>query len=107
MWDPPRGSEGPNAHPIAVPLQRTLARNFLRLFIRQSLQDVGRINPSGLSGPGSVWWVAMTHGSFLSVAATLTILAAVVVLAGLSLLVLGMDGIPERRAVALFWGALR
>jgi hypothetical protein len=49
----------------------------------------------------------MTHGSFLSVAATLTILAAVVVLAGLSSLVLGMDGIPERRAVALFWGALR
>jgi hypothetical protein len=48
----------------------------------------------------------MTHGSFLSVAATLTILAAVVVLAGLSSLVLGMDGIPERRAVALFWGCL-
>jgi hypothetical protein len=48
----------------------------------------------------------MIHGSFLSVAATLTILAAVVVLAGLSSLVLGMDGIPERRAVALFWGCL-
>ena len=48
----------------------------------------------------------MTHGSFLSVAATLTILAAVVVLAGLSSLVLGMDGLPERRAVALFWGCL-
>jgi hypothetical protein len=48
----------------------------------------------------------MTHGSFLSVAATLTILAAVVVLAGLSSLVLGMDGLPERRSVALFWGCL-
>jgi hypothetical protein len=48
----------------------------------------------------------MIHGSFLSVAATLTILAAVVVLAGLSALVLLKEGLPERRAVALFWGCL-
>ncbi len=50
--------------------------------------------------------MAMTHGSFLSVAATLTILAAVVVLAGLSALVLLKERLPERRAVALFWGCL-
>ncbi len=48
----------------------------------------------------------MTHGSFLSVAATLTIMAAVVVLAGLSSLVLLKEGISERQAVALFWGCL-
>jgi hypothetical protein len=48
----------------------------------------------------------MTHGSFLSVAVTLTILAAVVVLAGLSSLVLLKEGLPERQAVALFWGCL-
>ncbi len=38
--------------------------------------------------------VAMTHGSFLSVAATLTIMAAVVVLAGLSSLALLKEGNP-------------
>ena len=44
----------------------------------------------------------MTHGIFLSVAATFAVLAAVAVLAVLSSLVLRMDGLPERRAVALF-----
>ena len=48
----------------------------------------------------------MTHGIFLSVAATFAVLAAVAVLAVLSSLVLRMDGLPERRAVALFWGCL-
>jgi hypothetical protein len=48
----------------------------------------------------------MTDGIYLSVAATAAILAAVLVLAVLSSSVLGMDGLPERRAVALFWGCL-
>ncbi len=50
--------------------------------------------------------VAMTHGVFLSVPAVLGILAAVAVLAALSSLVLRMDGLSDRRAVALFWVCL-
>jgi hypothetical protein len=45
-----------------------------------------------------VYWVAMTHGSFLSVAAAFAILAAVAVL---SSAVLRMDGLPERRGGAV------
>ncbi len=50
--------------------------------------------------------VVMTDGSFLSVAAVFAILAVVAVLAGLSSLVLRVDDLPERHAVAIFWGCL-
>jgi hypothetical protein len=49
----------------------------------------------------------MTHGVFLSVAETVAILAAVLVLAVLSSLVfLRTDGPPGRRSLVLFWGCL-
>jgi hypothetical protein len=50
----------------------------------------------------------MTHGIFLSVATVAAILAAVLVLAVLSSLVFLRTGeVPERRSLALFWGAWR
>jgi hypothetical protein len=49
----------------------------------------------------------MTHGLFLSVAETVAILVAVLVLAVLSSLVyLRTDEVPERRSLVLFWGCL-
>ena len=48
----------------------------------------------------------MTDGLFISAAAVFAILAAVAVLAGLSSLILWVDNIPERHAVAIFWGCL-
>jgi hypothetical protein len=49
----------------------------------------------------------MNHGIFLSVAETVAILVAVLVLAFLSSLVyLRTDEVPERRSLVLFWGCL-
>jgi hypothetical protein len=49
----------------------------------------------------------MAHGIFLSVAETVAILVAVLVLAFLSSMVyLRMDEAPERRSLVLFWGCL-
>jgi hypothetical protein len=49
----------------------------------------------------------MAHGVFLSLAETVAILAAVLVLAVLSSLVYLRTGeVPERRSLVLFWGCL-
>ena len=50
--------------------------------------------------------VVMTDGSFISAAAVFAILAAVAVLAALSSIVLWVGDLPERHAVAMFWGCL-